>query len=207
MISNNDAEFTGEARQRNKDFALGWSGDTKRGGMSNPEEIKIAKGTVLIRIGHSVNAEGGPMPDWQNLTSPWWMTDSTFLDIAARGESAGTAIHQMVRMKLALTPDFGICDTLFWVVTRQSLRAWNGRGNPVMEDPDPAVREAKGRPLAWYGAYELAQNYIPGLRTFGAGAAPTACALASLAVLPKLPLSAYANLRKGGFAFLPFPYP
>lgn len=204
----NDAEFSGTARSRNHDFARGWSpgGGLPRGGITWPSEVKIAKGTVLVRIGHSRDDRGNPIPDWINLTSPWWMTDSTFLDIVGRGEDAGTDMQQMFRMKLALTPDFGVSDTLFWVVTRESLRAWNGRARPVMEDPDPTVRAAQGRPLAWLGGYEVAQNFIPGLRDFAAKC-PTRCALDAFAVLPKVPLASYATMRNGGFAFVKWPWP
>jgi len=207
-MSANDSEFIGTARGRNLDFAKGWNaaGNAKRGGISSPQEVKIPKGRVLIRIGHSRDESGAKMPDWVNLTSPWWMTDATFLEIAGRSEDAGTPIAQMVRMKLALTPDFGVCDTLFWVVTKQPLRAWHGRGNPVLEDPDPKVRAAKGRPLGWWGGYEVGQNFIPGLRDWAANR-PSAAAIDGLAVLPKMPLSAWATIRNGGFAPIPFPFP
>lgn len=204
----NDSEFIGAARQRNLDFATGWNaaGSAKRGGISAPMEVKIPKGRVLVRIGHSRDESGAAMPDWINLTSPWWMTDATFLEIAGRAESAATPIAHMVRMKLALTPDFGVCDTLFWAVTTQPLRAWHGRGNPVLEDPDPAVRAAKGRPLGWWGGHEVGQNFIPGLRDWAANR-PSAAALTGLAILPKMPLSAWSTIRDGGFAPIRFPFP
>jgi hypothetical protein len=204
----NDAEFGGAGRERSRDYARGWSPRDKRfiGGITWPEETKIRKGTVLVRIGHSRDASGNPIPDWINLTSPWWMTDATFLDIVGRGEDAGTPMDQLFRMKLALTPDFGVSDTLFWVVTRQPLRAWHGRARPVMEDPDPAVRVKLDRPLAWLGGYEVGQNFIPGLRDFTQNA-PTRCAIDTLAVLPKVKLQDYAVMRRGGFAFVPFPWP
>lgn len=169
-------------------------------------ESKLRKGRLLVRLGHSRDDKGNPIPDWINLTSPWWMEDSTFADILGRGEDAGTQMQQMFRMKLALTPGFGVCDTLFWVVTRDSLRSWAGRARPVLEDPDPAVREVQGRPLAWLGGWEVVQNFIPGLRDF-ARHAPTPCALDSFAVLPKVPLSAYATMKDGGFGFIKFPWP
>ncbi|MGX9962712.1 hypothetical protein ACVFYP_05280 [Roseomonas sp. F4] len=204
----NAAAFAGAARDANRDYARGWSARDGRfiGGITYPEENKLPAGRVLVRIGHSRDQTGKPIPDWVNLTSPWWMTDATFLDILGRGEDAGTAMDQMFRMKLALTPDFGVCDTLFWVVTRQPLRAWAGRARPVMEDPDPVVREAQGRPLAWMGGWEVVQNFIPGLRDFAKGG-PTRCALDGFAVLPKVKLSAYATMRRGGFAFQPWPWP
>ncbi|MGG5808491.1 hypothetical protein [Falsiroseomonas sp. CW058] len=205
----NDSEFIGPARERNRDFARGWNGTPgtlPRGGITWPEEVKIRKGTVLIRIGHSRDDRGNPIPDWVNLTSPWWMESGTFLEIAARGEDAGTGIEQMVRMKLALTPDFGVADTLFWVITRDRLRAWNGRARPVMEDPDPKVREKQGRPMAWLGGYEVAQNFIPGLRDF-AKWCPTQLALDAFGVLPKMPIGAYATIRKGGFGLVKWPWP
>lgn len=204
----NDSEFQGAAGARNLSFAQGWNPATRsaRGGISFPQEVKIRPGEVLIRIGHSVNAKGAPIPDWENLTSPWWMTSGTFLEIAARSQDSGTDIHHLARMKLALTPDFGVADTLFWVVVRQTLRAWNGRGFPVMEDPDPKVRQASNRPLAWHGGYEIAQNFIPGLRDFAAWK-PTPLAIDSFGVLPKMQLSSWASLRAGGHGFIPFPWP
>lgn len=207
-MSGNDAEFSGPARERNRDYARGWNPGVGQfvGGITYPVEAKIRAGTVLVRVGHSRDGAGKPMPDWINLTSPWWMTDSTFLDIVGRGEDAGTEMGHMFRMKLALTPDFGVSDTIFWVRTTRMLRVWAGRARPVMEDPDPAVREIKGRPLAWLGGYEVNQNFIPGLRDFAAGR-PTACALDSFAVLPKVPVSAYGVLRQGGHAFKPWPWP
>jgi hypothetical protein len=204
----NDTEFGGTTGDTNLAFAQGWNPSTRsaRGGISFPQQVKIRPGEVLIRIGHSVDAAGNPVPDWVNLTSPWWMTSSTFLEIGGRSEDSGTAIDHMVRIKLALTPDFGVADTLFWVIVRQTLRAWNGRGFPVMEDPDPAVREKQGVPLAWHGGYEISQNFIPGLRDFAAWK-PSPVALASFDVLPKMPLSAWGSLHDGGFAPIPFPMP
>ncbi len=204
----NDAEFVGTTGDRNLAFAQGWNPSTKsaRGGISFPQPVKVRAGEVLIRIGHSVDNAGNPLPDWVNLTSPWWMTSSMFHEITGRSEDSGTGISQMVRMKLALTPDFGVADTLFWVIVRQTLRAWNGRGFPVMEDPDPMVREKQGVPLAWYGGYEISQNFIPGLRDFAAWK-PSPIALASFDVLPKMPLSDWAALRDGGFTPIPFPVP
>ncbi|WP_426957537.1 hypothetical protein [Muricoccus radiodurans] len=204
----NDAEFQGAARASGYDYARGYmpGKPTPTGGITYPSEVKIPKGTVLIRIGHSRYDDGSPMPDWVNLTSPWWMTSGTFLEIVGRGEDAGTDMQHMFRMKLALTPDFGVSDTIFWVVTKTSLRAWNGRARPVMEDPDPAVREKKGRPLAWLGGFEIAQNYVPGLRDFKARC-PTRCALDSFEVLPKVPVTRYAALRNGGFTTIKWPWP
>jgi len=207
-MASNDVEFTGPARQRNRDFARGWSPRDGKfiGGITYPEEGKIPQRKLMVRIGHSHDATGAPIPDWFNLTSPWWMHDATFLDMAGRSEEAGTPIQQMARMKLALTPEFGVSDTLFLMVTKDSLRTWSGRARPVMEDPDPAVRAALDRPMAWLGGYEVVQHFIPGLRDFARGA-PTAIALSSLAVLPKVALSAYASLRAGGFGFIKFPWP
>ena len=204
----NDAEFVGTTGDRNLAFAQGWNPSTKsaRGGISFPQPVKVRAGEVLIRIGHSVDNAGNPLPDWVNLTSPWWMTSSMFHEITGRSEDSGTGISQMVRMKLALTPDFGVADTLFWVIVRQTLRAWNGRGFPVMEDPDPMVREKQGVPLAWYGGYEISQNFIPGLRDFAAWQ-PSAIALDSLEVLPKMPLFGFASLSAGGHVPIPFPLP
>lgn len=204
----NDSEFQGTQRERSRDFARGWSSGSKTfmGGITYPEENKLRPGLVLMRIGHSRDAAGNAMPDWVNLTSPWWMTSSTFLDIVGRGEDAGTGMDQMFRMKLALTPDFGVSDTVFWVRTKHSFRSWAGRARPVLEDPDPAVREKKGRPLAWMGGWEVVQNFIPGLRDFSANT-PTAAALSGFEVLPKVPLSSYATLRSGGFNFQKWPWP
>jgi hypothetical protein len=204
----NDDQFQGAAREANRDYARGWLPAKGRfqGGITYPEETKIARGKVLVRLGHSHDKVGNPVEDWENLTSPWWMSDSTFLDILGRGEDAGTGMNQMFRMKLALTPDFGVSDTLFWVVTTQPLRAWAGRARPVLEDPDPAVRERQGRPLAWLGGYEIVQNFIPGLRDFAKREA-TSCAKRSFAVLPKVKLSDYATMRQGGFAFVEKPWP
>ena len=204
----NDAEFGGATGDRNLAFAQGWNPSARaaRGGISFPQQVKIRPGEILIRIGHSVDDAGNPIPDWVNLTSPWWMTSSTFLEIGGRSDDSGTGIEQMVRMKLALTPDFGVADTLFWVRVKQPLRAWNGRGFPVMEDPDPAVREKQGVPLAWHGGYETSQNFIPGLRDFAAWK-PSPVALASFDVLPKMPLTAWGSLHDGGFAPIPFPLP
>ena len=204
----NDHEFRDEARRKNLDFARGYvPGSGKMtGGITFPVEAKISKGTILARVGHSRFADGSPMPDWVNLTSPWWMTASTFLEIASRGQDAGTDLQHMVRMKLALTPAFGVADTLFRVVTKDSLRVWNGRARPVMEDPDPAIREAKGLPLAWLGGYEIAQSFIPGLRDFDKRC-PTKCALDTLAVVPKVPLAEYSIMRPSGFDFSRWPWP
>ncbi|PZW49182.1 hypothetical protein C8P66_103208 [Humitalea rosea] len=207
-MASNDAEFQGSARESNRDYARGWFPAKGRfiGGITYPEEAKLPKGKLLVRLGHTHDLDGNPLPDWINLTSPWWMEASTFSDIIGRGEEAKTPMDQMFRMKLALTPGFGVSNMLFWVVAKQSLRSWAGRARPVMEDPDPAVREAKGLPLAWLGGWEVVQHYVPGLRDFDLHA-PTPCALASLAVLPKVPLSSYATMKAGGFGFIRFPYP
>jgi hypothetical protein len=210
----NDAEFVGEAGKQALDRAQGGNGEGKgkaayRGGISSPSPIKFRPGEVLIRIGHSVNRAGEPVPDWKNLTSPWWMTSSTFREIAARSGNSGVAIQLAMRMNLALASDFGVCDTLFWVRVKQPLRAWTGRGFPVMEDPDPAVREASGVPIGWHGGWEIAQNFIPGLCAFRdkVPVGPSAVALAAFDVLPKMPLSEWTSLNDGGFSVLPFPMP
>jgi hypothetical protein len=207
-MAENDDQFQGSMREKTRDFARGWSPGTKKfmGGITWPEENKIRAGTVLMRIGHSRDDGGNPMPDWINLTSPWWMTSSTFLDIVGRGEDAGTEMNQMFRMKLALTPDFGVSDTVFWVQTTVPLRSWAGRARPVLEDPNPVVREAQGRPLGWMGGWEVVQNFIPGLRDFARGC-PTPLALNGFKVLPKVPVSAYGTLRDGGFGFANWPWP
>ncbi|MBS7809847.1 hypothetical protein [Roseococcus pinisoli] len=204
----NDSQFLGTLRESNRDYARGWSSGARTfmGGITYPEENKLRPGLVLMRIGHSRDAAGNAMPDWVNLTSPWWMTSSTFLDIVGRGEDAGTEMNQMFRMKLALTPDFGVSDTIFWVRTKQSFRSWAGRARPVMEDPNPVVREKQGRPLGWLGGWEVVQNFIPGLRDFATNA-PTSAALDGFEVLPKVSLSSYATLRNGGFNPLKWPWP
>ena len=54
--------------------------------------------------------------------------------------------------------------------------------------------------------HNCTQNFIPGLRDF-ANWKPSPIALACFDVLPKMPLTEWTSLRKGGFSTIPFPMP
>jgi hypothetical protein len=161
----NAEEFVGKERGQTYAYAMGWNGRSSasgesafRGGMVAPQELKLKPGQVLYRLGHS------NLWDRVNQSSPWWMFDQTFLELSITSETAGTALVQLARIKLALTPDFGACNRVFAAVVRRPLRALVGKGFPVWEDPDPDIRAKQGRPLAWPGSAEIPQLFIPGLR-------------------------------------------
>jgi hypothetical protein len=160
----NGDEFVGAKSDRNYAFAMGWNGKSDRGesamrgGIAHPQELKLHPGQVLYRIGHS------NLWDVFNQSSPWWIMDQTFLELSITSETAGTPLVHLIRMKLALTPDFGTCNRIFAAIVRRPLRALVGKGFPVWEDPDPDVRAKLDRPLAWPGSVEIPQLFIPGLR-------------------------------------------
>lgn len=202
----NEEEFSDPGRYaRNLAFAQGWSPSEgkARGGIASPQPVKLRRGQVrcLMRVGHS-HYKGNRVPDWVNLSSPWWMADQTFLDIGQRAAESGARMQQMVRMKLAITPDFGVCDTVFWVELKPgiALRAFVGRGFPVMESADPAERGRQDRPLAWLGDHEVPQYFIPGLRSYGPGGMkPAAIINDAFDVLPPQPVHRWHRVVRGGF--------
>ena len=146
----NTGEFTGENRNKTYAYAMGWNGqgtpDGKsafRGGLASPQEMKLHPGQVIYRFGHS------NLWDWVNQSSPWWILHQTFLELTITSGEVRAGLVGLARMKLALTPDFGSCNRVFAAIVRRPLRALVGRGVPVWEDPDPAVRATYK--LAWRG--------------------------------------------------------
>jgi len=161
----NADEFNGQKRDKTYAYAMGWNGQGSasgksafRGGMANPQEMKLHTGQVIYRLGHS------NLWDRVNQSSPWWMLDQTFLELTITSEGVRSGLVGLARMKLALTPDFGSCNRVFAAIVRRPLRVLVGKGFPVLEDPDPAVRAKLGRPVAWSGSAEIPQLFIPGLR-------------------------------------------
>jgi hypothetical protein len=139
---------------RLKAFASGHSNGRIRGGMSFIEEDKIRVGEVIYRVGHSNKTAD------ENISSPWWMRDSLLYYIMNSAEAAGTNEQQLYRMKCAVSYDFGVADILLQVRVKKTLRAFTGRGRPVID-------QAPGKAgLTWFGAFEIAQLFIPGLRDF-----------------------------------------
>ncbi|MFT8244572.1 hypothetical protein [Roseomonas sp. BN140053] len=212
----NEDEFSKpHKRAKNEMFARGWGVWTKafRGGIASPRETKLSNEQVLYRIGHSTS------PLVKNLTSGWWMTAGTFLglgvlagrleDYPARpGEDMSkreTVMQHMMRIKLAVSPDFGVFDTVFSIRLEQPLKAFSGRGFPAAEPGDDAERMAKSRPMAWFGAHEVAQLYIPGFWNFDDNVI-TSVATESIGFLGSVPVSAWNNIGLNTRGAVPYPW-
>ncbi len=168
----NGEEFSGQKRGATYAYAMGWNGkgaldgqSAFRGGMANPQEMKLHPGQVIYRFGHS------NLWDRVNQSSPWWMLDQTFLELTTVSTGSRSGLVGLARMKLALTPDFGSCNRVFAAIVRRPLRVLVGKGVPVWEDPDPKVRAKQGRPVAWAGSAEIPQLFIPGLRDWSSNPA------------------------------------
>jgi hypothetical protein len=93
-------------------------------------------------------------------------------------------------MKCAVSYDFGVSDIVLEARVTKLLRVFAGHGRPV-EDKDP---EQKGR--IWFGALEIAQMYIPGLRDFKTGF-PTEICHASIEIVEKYKVNEYIAVQRG----------
>lgn len=152
-------------------------------GISFPEEDKLERDTVIYRIGHSNKSYN------TNISSPWWMRDSTFdyLRIKAERDNpemrGDRAFRKLFRNKLAVSYNFGVSDTIVKAVLKQRLRVFTGRGKYI-EDTETAAT-----PMGWIGAFEIAQVFIPGLRLDDGTISPSC--KGSLYIISYRPLNSY----------------
>jgi len=168
---------------RQIDFAGGYSESGVRGGIWPVTQDKLRPGEVIYRVGHS------NMAMTKNMSSPWWMRDESFYAICNASERSGTDIGDIYRMKCAVSYDFGVSDIVLEARVTRLLRVFAGHGRPV-EDKSP---EQKGR--VWFGALEIAQMYIPGLRDFKTGL-PTAICHESIEIIEKYKVSDYISVQR-----------
>ncbi len=148
---------------RQMSFASGISRDRVRGGMYAVTQDKLRPGEVIYRVGHSM------MPMTKNMSSPWWMRDESFYEIVGASQASGTGLGQLYRMKCAVAYDFGTADIILRASVKQTLRVFAGHGRPVID-------ESEGRSgQVWFGALEIAQMFIPGLRDFRTGLPTPVC--------------------------------
>ena len=170
--------------QRQMNFAGGYSAKGVRGGMWPLTEDKLRPGEVIFRVGHS------NLPMTKNISSPWWMRDESFYAICDASERSGTALPSLYRMKCAVAYDFGVADIVLEARVTALLRVFAGHGRPVVDDSD----ERRGQ--AWYGALEIAQIFIPGLRDFTTGF-PTRICHQSIEIVAKYKLIEYISVQRG----------
>ncbi|MFT8246897.1 hypothetical protein [Roseomonas sp. BN140053] len=162
----NQAEFDNPRRLRRWMLrASGWRNATAQheGGMWDPKEVKLRRGQVMFRIGHSQSWRG-PVPMAINLSSPWWFEGETFADIGVTSNNTGLGQQAVARLKLSVSERYGVFDTIICVRLRESLGALRGEGNPVFDPPDP---DSTTPPPVWaYPGSNVKQCFIPGLRDF-----------------------------------------
>jgi hypothetical protein len=97
------------------------------------------------------------------------MRDESFYAILGASEASGTGLGELYRMKCAVSYDFGTADIILQARVKQLLRVFAGHGRPVVD-------ESEGRAgQVWFGALEIAQMFIPGLRDFKTGYPTPVC--------------------------------
>jgi hypothetical protein len=171
--------------QRLKAIASGFNGEKGEiiGGMSFITEDKVRSGDVIYRIGHS-NKERAI-----NISSPWWMRDAAFRHIMGASEAADSDPQELYRMKCAVSYDFGVADIVLQARVKQTLRCFTGRGRPVYEDKE----KKQGR--CFFGAVEIAQLFIPGLRDFKRQG-PTPLCNASIEVIEEFKVGTFMRVQR-----------
>jgi hypothetical protein len=170
--------------QRLKAIASGFSKSGIRGGIAFVTEDKVRAGETIYRIGHS------NLPMTINMSSPWWMRDAAFAHIMGSAEAAGSDPRDLYRMKCAVSYDFGVADIVLQARVKQTLRAFTGRGRPVVDDSE----DKRGQ--VWLGAAEIAQRFIPGLRDFKRRV-PTPLCHGSVEIIEKFKVTEFIRIQRG----------
>lgn len=185
MVQATNQHFFEDPAEYNRqiEFAGGYSKSGVRGGIWPVTQDKLRPGEVIYRVGHS------SMPMTKNMSSPWWMRDESFYAICGASQRSGTALENIYRMKCAVAHDFGVSDIVLEAQVKQLLRVFAGHGRPV-EDKDP---KRQGR--VWFGAIEIAQMFIPGLRDFKTGL-PTAICHGSIEIIEKYKVVEYISVQR-----------
>ena len=190
----NEAEFNNPRRlQRWLLRAGGWrnANAKQEGGIWNPKPVKLRRGLVLYRVGHSTG-ELGAVPDEANLSRPWWLEGETFQEIAISSNVVGIDRHTMARLKLSVSPRYGVFDTVFCVRLRDTVGALRGEGNVVFDPPDSGHT---GAPTIWaWSPSGVMQCFVPGLQDFHDR--PTGLAQKLFELLAKFPVSAWQMIDK-----------
>lgn len=204
--------FFDDSAERNRqiEFAGGYKQITRpngakdtiiRGGIWPMTEDKLRPGEVIFRVGHS------NLPMTQNMSSPWWLRDESFYAICDasertrkslaeskkpddRSERHRTSLGNLFRMKCAVSYDFGVADIVLQARVTHTLRVFAGHGRPVVDDSDGR----KGQ--VWFGALEIAQMFVPGLRDFKTGF-PTDICRQSIEITEKYKVSDYIAVERG----------
>jgi hypothetical protein len=165
-------------------FAGGYGANGVRGGIWPLTQDKLRPGEVIFRVGHST------LPMTKNMSSPWWMRDESFYAICDASGRSGTSLPSLYRMKCAVAYDFGVADILLEARVTALLRVFAGHGRPVVDDSDGR------RGQVWFGALEIAQMFIPGLRDFATGL-PTRICHQSIEIVEKYKLTDYISIQRG----------
>jgi len=172
-----------EELNRQTGYAGGFDASGVRGGMWPITQDKLRPGEIIYRVGHST------LPMTKNMSSPWWMRDESFYAICSAAERSGTELPQLYRMKCAVAYDFGVADIVLEARVTRLLRVLAGHGRPVVDDSD----ERRGQ--VWYGALEIAQMFIPGLRDFKTGL-PTRICHDSIEIMERYKLTQYISITR-----------
>jgi hypothetical protein len=169
---------------RQMNFAGGYGANGVVGGIWPITQDKLRPGEVIYRVGHSTQ------PMTKNMSSPWWMRDESFYAICDASDRSGTQLSELYRMKCAVSYDFGVADIVLEARVTDLLRVFAGHGRPVVD----GTEGRKGQ--VWFGALEIAQMYIPGLRDFKTGF-PTAICRGSIEIVEKYKISDYISVQRG----------
>jgi len=169
---------------RQSGFAGGYGTAGVRGGIWPMTQDKLRPGEVIFRIGHST------LPMTRNMSSPWWMRDESFYEICGASERSQTPLPQLFRMKCAVAYDFGVADIVLEARVTRLLRVFAGHGRPVIDESEGHNGQV------WFGALEIAQMFIPGLRDHKTGL-PTAICHDSIAIIEKYKVSDYIKIQRG----------
>jgi hypothetical protein len=178
--------FFDDPREYDRQAALagGYNDNGVRGGIWPMTQDKLRPGEVIFRVGHS------NLPMTRNMSSSWWMRDESYYAICDASERSGTALPNLYRMKCAVAFDFGVADIVLEARVTALLRVLAGHGRPVVDDSD----EKRGQ--VWFGAIEIAQMFIPGLRDYKTGF-PTRICHQSIEIVEKYKLTDYIAVQRG----------
>jgi hypothetical protein len=187
----NQSDFISPRRELWLNQAMGWEKENgpHSGGLRDPREVKVRRGSGLFRIGHSKDVRTGlPRADASNLANPWWMDGETFGDIAISADTIGTDRQYMARLKLSVSEHNGLFDLIYWVRVRESLGSFMGFGHPVYDEADT---QFPNPPPAWgWPGREVRQCFIPGLRDLNKQ--PTGLADQAFEVITGRPIPVHA---------------
>ena len=118
-----------------------------RGGIVNPsvETLSPDRHRSLFRLGHS------KFTDEQNLCSPWWTDYENFVALKSFAQRNSISLTVTSRVHNAQAPEFGPADTLYRIMLKAPILAFQGSGRPIVTDN------------RIYAPSTVTQTFVPGL--------------------------------------------